>query len=86
MQADLFESDIVSVPAKLTRIRRRVIDAAVDMRTPSDNTVVPEFLHSVLCQLSLPRNQTDARIFERSSGRVSIRIKAGELFRRLLVR
>lgn len=79
-QSELFEDVAAAAPAKLSRIQRRVVDAAVEIAGPPENPVVPEFLHSVLCQLSLPRNHTDARVFERSSGQVSIRIKAGELY------
>lgn len=38
------------------------------------------FLHSVLCNVGFPRSRTDARTFERRSGRMSIRIEAGSLF------
>src|SRR5687767_8792811 len=40
----------------------------------------PQFLHSVLCQVSLPRNPTRATMFTRSCGQVSITLQAGPLF------
>lgn len=40
----------------------------------------PEFLHSVLCQVSLPRNPTKERVFVRTSGAVSVQLKAGDYF------
>lgn len=40
----------------------------------------PQFLHSVLCQLGLPRNPTNDRNFERTSGRVSLSLQAGRSF------
>lgn len=40
----------------------------------------PQFLHSVLCQLGLPRNPTTDRSFERTSGRVSLSLQAGRSF------
>jgi hypothetical protein len=40
----------------------------------------PQFLHSVLCQVSLPRNPTRETMFTRSCGHVSITLRAGPLF------
>jgi len=40
----------------------------------------PSFLHAVLCQVGLPRNPTDARTFERTSGSASLRLEAGSWF------
>lgn len=40
----------------------------------------PSFLHAVLCQVGMPRNPTDARSFERTSGSASLRIDAGTWF------
>jgi hypothetical protein len=40
----------------------------------------PEYLHAVLCQVGLPRRRQDARMFERSSGAVSLRLDAGALW------
>ena len=36
----------------------------------------PQFLHSVLCQVSLPRNPTRETMFTRSCGQVSITLPA----------
>lgn len=63
-----------------TLLQRRLIDAAADIiETQADS---PEFLHSVLCQVGLPRAQTEARSFQRSSGKAVIEIEAGKLYRR----
>jgi hypothetical protein len=40
----------------------------------------PQFLHSVLCQVSLPRNPTREPMFTRTCGQVSITLQAGPLF------
>lgn len=74
-QGDLHEP---SYP--VTLLQRRLIDAAADiMDTQADS---PEFMHSVLCQVGLPRAKTDARSFQRSSGTAAIEIEAGKLYRR----
>lgn len=39
-----------------------------------------DFLHTVMCQVGLPRSRTDATTFERHSGHVSILLEAGRLF------
>src|SRR5438270_6758756 len=61
----------------LSRLQRRVIDAAVDIQDWPPET--PEFMHAVLCQVGLPRARTQERFFERDNGRVSIGIEAGRL-------
>lgn len=59
--------------------RRRLVDAAVDiMGAPCER---PEFLHSLLCQVGLPRASTTARTFERKSGTAGVRVEAGTLWR-----
>jgi len=69
-----------STPVPLTRLQRRLIEAAADLM--EGNADSPEFMHSVLCHVGMPRSQTDARTFERSSGSASIMIEAGKLWKR----
>lgn len=66
--------------APISRLQRRLIDAAADIM--EGGTDSPEFMHSVLCHVGLPRAKTPARTFERSSGRASIMIEAGKLWLR----
>ncbi len=73
-------TDTEDQPHQLTRLQRRLIDAAADIiETQADS---PEFLHSVLCQVGLPRAQTDTRVFQRNSGTAAIEITAGQLYKR----
>lgn len=60
-----------------TPLQRRLIDAAVEIQECTPDT--PEFLHSVLCQVGLPRSRTKERFFERSNGKASVAIEAGRL-------
>jgi hypothetical protein len=39
-----------------------------------------DFLHTVMCQVGLPRRSTEARTFERQNGHVSISLEAGRLY------
>ena len=63
-----------SLPAKTARIIRFAVDIA---ETPPDRA---DFLHSVLCQVGLPRRETKAFTFERTNGKASILIEAGKLW------
>lgn len=47
------------------------------MQDPPDRA---DFLHSVMCQVGLPRSRTDSRTFERHNGHMSILLEAGRLF------
>ena len=65
-------------PKPLTRTQWRIIQAGTTIaQEPPDRT---DFLHTVMCQVGLPRSATDARTFERESGHVSISIEAGRLY------
>lgn len=69
-----------AIRARMTMMQRRLVDAAADiMEADADS---PEFMHSVLCHVGLPRAKTDARTFERSSGTAAISIEAGRLWKR----
>jgi hypothetical protein len=63
-----------------TLLQRRLVSAAADIiKSQCDS---PEFLHSVLCQVGLPRARTNARCFQRSSGTAVVEIEAGKLYKR----
>lgn len=47
------------------------------MRDPPDGA---DFLHAVMCQVGLPRSAQDVRVFTRTSGAVSLRVEAGDLW------
>ena len=74
-QADLFGEIVrTSLPATV----RRVIEASAEiMDGPPDRLA---FLHSVLCQVGMPRRKIEERLFERTSGGSVLRIEAGALF------
>lgn len=40
----------------------------------------PDYLHTVLCQVGLPRSSTVARRFERTNGKASLLLEAGSLW------
>lgn len=59
-------------------IAKRLIIKSDEIETaPPDRE---DFLHSILCQVGMPRRKTDERSFERISSAVSIRLDAGALF------
>ena len=62
----------------LTTQQRRLLDTSEAIRTePSDRT---DFLHTVMCQVGLPRRATDAKVFERQSGAFSVLLQAGQIW------
>jgi hypothetical protein len=62
----------------LTPIQRRILESAIEVI--GEPPVRRSYQHAVLCQCGLPRKRTDETTFERSTGMVSLKIKAGELW------
>lgn len=74
----LDQSEPSATPSPATPTTTRLIEAGTAIAaTPPDRK---DFLHTVMCQVGLPRKRTDTRTFERSSGHVSILLEAGKLF------
>ena len=69
-QADLWDI----VPPGSARILRFAAEIA---GAPPER---PDYLHSVLCQVGLPRRQTKSPTFERTNGNASLLIEAGKLW------
>lgn len=66
--------------APLTFLQRRLLTANADIIDVESDRA--EFLHTTLCQVGLPRRQTEGRSFERNSGNAGISIEAGKLYLR----
>jgi len=62
----------------LPPITSRLVGTGADIRESEPERL--DFLHSVLCQVGMPRRRQDARTFERRSGNVSLLIEAGRLW------
>lgn len=62
----------------LTPRQRRLLEASA--RIASQAPERSDFLHTVMCQVGLPRSQTDSLKFERRNGHISILLEAGKLF------
>lgn len=62
----------------LTPTTRRILNATVDIQqSPSTQT---DYLHTVLCQVGMPRKRTDEKVFARKSGNVYMELEAGKLW------
>ena len=61
-------------------ISNRIIDTSDEILNNQPEKI--DFLHTVLCQVGMPRKQVEERIFERKSGTASILLTAGKLFKR----
>lgn len=66
-----------SIPA-LQPTQTRLIEAHATIREAPPERA--DFLHTVLCQVGMPRRKTEARTFERHSGHMSMLLEAGRLF------
>lgn len=68
------------VPATrpLGRVGTRLVAAGDAIATERPDRT--DFLHTVMCQVGLPRRRTELRTFERHSGHVSILLEAGKLY------
>lgn len=72
------EDDIPPTGTQLTPTQQRLVHAGTWIKmAPPDRA---DFLHTVMCQVGLPRKRTDATTFERHSGHVSVLLEAGKLF------
>lgn len=56
----------------------RVIHLGAEIQSGPPDEI--EFLHTVLCQVGLPRKRTVERRFERNNGKASLLITAGEMY------
>jgi hypothetical protein len=71
-ELDLF-GNVTTLPATV----QRVISTSVEIsQEPPDRA---DFLHSVLCQVGMPRKATEGRVFERWQGGVGLRLEAGSI-------
>lgn len=73
------KNTIEAEPTKpLTIGQKRLIEASVTIQSePPDRT---DFLHTVMCQVGLPRRATAAKTFERQNGPFSILLQAGQIW------
>jgi hypothetical protein len=70
--------DSFGLGATLTPVTARMVDAAAEIvQTPPDKA---DFLHSVMCQVGMPRKRVEGRTFTRVNGGVALEIEAGKLW------
>ena len=62
----------------LTARQRRLLEAG--QRIANESPDRSDFLHTVMCQVGLPRSYTADRTFERRNGHISILLEAGSLY------
>jgi len=63
---------------KLPRTTARILKFAHEIQDARPER--PDYLHSVLCQVGLPRSETKSLTFERTNGSASLLIEAGKLW------
>lgn len=71
------EGDGLIQPSASRRIDRLLDAGELIRQEPPDRM---DFLHTVLCQVGLPRSRVPERSYERRNGHVSVLLEAGKLF------
>lgn len=61
-----------------TALNQRLVEVGTVIRAEPAARI--DFLHSLLCQIGLPRRHTPARVFERRNGHASVLVEAGSLW------
>jgi Plasmid encoded RepA protein len=67
--------------SRLSPTAKKIAEGAVAVRETMPGEEDIAYFHSVLTQVSLPRRSTKERVFERTSGNVSLRLSAGALWK-----
>ncbi|MBS0984279.1 replication protein RepA [Gluconobacter cerinus] len=62
----------------LSPISEKIVRLSTDIRTTPPER--PEYLHTVLCQVGLPRRRPAEPFFERKNGKASLLITAGKMY------
>jgi hypothetical protein len=75
-QGDLFGLSAVAVALPPTSARIVRLAGEIAGSLPER----PDYLHSVLCQVGLPRRRVEGKTFERTNGNASLLIEAGKLW------
>ena len=76
------ETPITATQPTAKKGRRPVAERLVEahdkiVTEPPDRS---DFLHTVMCQVGMPRRATEATVFERNNGPFSISLEAGKLW------
>ena len=70
--------DVPFPRSELTPTQLKLVAAGAEIAAEMPDRA--DFLHSVMCQVGLPRSRTESRTFERHNGHISILLEAGKLY------
>jgi Plasmid encoded RepA protein len=64
----------------MTAPEEKLLESAIEIETigPSGNDI--QYMHSIMCQVGLPRSKVDGSVFERKSGGANLLVRAGYIF------
>jgi hypothetical protein len=70
----------VGAPLVMTAPEEKLLESAIGIETasPSGNDI--QYMHSIMCQVGLPRSKVDGTVFERKSGGAILLVRAGHIF------
>lgn len=72
------QPDYPAYTKKNQHVINRIIKTAAEIYTEEPREI--DFLHTVFCQVGMPRKKTNERIFERKNGNASLLLEAGHLY------
>ena len=70
----VLEQLVMTVPEE------RLLESAINIETASPSGDDIRYMHSIMCQVGLPRSKVDGTLFERKSGGAILLVRAGHIF------
>src|SRR5699024_634106 len=67
-------------PKPLTKREKKILEVGLDIGALPPKAKDKAFMHSLMCQVGLPRKKVTGHEFERVCGNAGIRLKAGKLW------
>lgn len=64
----------------MTGAEEKLLESAIGIETASPTGNDIQYIHSIMCQVGLPRSKVDGNVFERKSGSAILLVRAGHIF------
>ena len=64
----------------MTAPEEKLLESAIKIETASPSGDDIRYMHSIMCQVGLPRSKVDGTVFERKSGGAVLLVRAGHIF------
>jgi hypothetical protein len=70
----------IDEPLVMTRQEEKLLKSAIEIETTDPTGDDIHFMHSIMCQIGLPRSKVDGTVFERKCGGAILLVRAGHIF------